>query len=299
MMDQAKAGHLKGLWAIGYDLLLSNPNRADTMRALGNLDLLIVQDLFMTETAREFGTVFLPACSSFEKEGTFMNAERRIQRVRASLRPAGQSKPDWRILCDIARAMGGRGFGFQTAEAVWDEVRALCDGARGMSYERLDRQGLQWPCPSEDHPGTRRLHEGEFASGPRATLRAIDYRPSPEHVDDTYPFLLTTGRSLYQFNAATMSDRSLNHVLRPSDLLDMAPPDADRLGFAEGEAVRIVSRYGEATLPLHRNEAIMAGQLFATFHSAGAKVNMITGPHRDGSVGTPEYKLTAVRLERV
>jgi formate dehydrogenase major subunit len=299
MMDQAKAGRLKALWAIGYDLLLSNPNRADTARALGNLDLLIVQDLFMTETAREFGHVFLPACSSFEKEGTFMNAERRIQRVRAALRPAGQSKPDWRILCDAARTMGAaRGFGFQTVEAVWDEVRALCDGARGMTYERLDRQGLQWPCPAEDHPGTARLHEGEFASGPRATLQAIDYRPTPERVDDRFPFLLTTGRSLYQFNAATMSDRSPNHLLRPSDLLDMAPSDADRLGLGEGEAIRIVSRYGETTLPLHRNEAIAVGQLFATFHSAGAKLNMVTGPHRDTAVGTPEYKVTAVRLER-
>jgi formate dehydrogenase major subunit len=297
MMDQAKAGRLKGLWAIGYDLLLSNPNRADTARALGNLEVLIVQDLFMTETAREFGKVFLPACSSFEKEGTFMNAERRIQRVRAALRPAGNSKPDWRILCDMARALGGRGFAFQTAEAIWDEVRELCDGARGMSYERLDRQGLQWPCPSVDHPGTSRLHVGEFASGPRATLRAIDYRPSPERVDEAYPFLLTTGRSLYQFNAATMSDRSLNHMLRPSDLLDMAPADADRLGLRDGEAARIVSRYGETTLPVHCSDAMVTGQLFATFHSAGA-VNMVTGPHRD-FVGTPEYKLTAVRLERV
>ena len=125
MMDQAKAGHLKGLWAIGYDLLLSNPNRAETARALGKLDLLIVQDLFMTETAREFGTVFLPACSSFEKEGTFMNAERRIQRVRASLRPAGQSQPDWRILCDLARTMGGRGFGFQPRSDLGRSARLV------------------------------------------------------------------------------------------------------------------------------------------------------------------------------
>ena len=128
-------------------------------------------------------------------------------------------------------------------------------------------------------------------SGPRVALRAIDYRPSPERVDEEYPFLLTTGRTLYQFNAATMTERSLNHLLRPADLLDMAPSDADRIGFGEGEAVRIVSRYGETTLPVHRNEAIAAGQLFATFHGGAAKVNMVTGPHRDASVGTPEYKL--------
>ncbi len=134
MMDAASAGRLKGLWAIGYDILLTNPNATETARALRSLELVIVQDLFLTETAREFGSVFLPACSSFEKEGTFMNAERRIQRVRAALRPVGASKPDWRILSEIARAMGASGFGYERPEQIWDEVRMLCPGARGMTY---------------------------------------------------------------------------------------------------------------------------------------------------------------------
>src|SRR5450759_1059963 len=121
MMDGAAAGAVKGLWAIGYDVLLTNPNTAESARALRALELVIVQDLFLTETAREFGTVFLPACSSFEKEGTFMNAERRIQRVRAALAPAGASQPDWQILCEVARAMGGRGFAFESAVQIWNE----------------------------------------------------------------------------------------------------------------------------------------------------------------------------------
>ena len=205
MMDAAIDGRLKALWAIGYDVLLTNPNATETARAFRSLDLVIVQDMFLTKTAREFGTVFLPACSSFEKEGTFMNAERRIQRVRAALRPVGGSKPDWQILCEIARAMGGRGFDFANAAEIWDEVRALCEGARGMAYDRLDKTGLQWPCPTEDHPGSPILHIDTFPLGPRARLHAVPYRPTQETVGEALPFLLMTGRSLYQFNAGTMT----------------------------------------------------------------------------------------------
>ncbi len=299
MMDGAIAGRLKGLWAIGYDILLTNPNATETARALRSLELVIVQDLFLTETAREFGSVFLPACSSFEKNGTFMNAERRIQRVRAALRPVGGSKPDWQILCEIARAMGAQGFDFRGPEQIWDEVRSLCEGARGMTYARLDEAGLQWPCPSEDHPGTPILHRDSFTLGPRATLRSVEYHASPEETTPDYPFLLTTGRSLYQFNAGTMTGRTRNTELRPADVLDMSPADASRLDFHEGESVRLVSRYGAAVLPVRFSTTIATGQLFATFHTRETFLNAVTGPHRDSEVGTPEYKLTAVRIVRV
>jgi formate dehydrogenase major subunit len=299
MMDAASAGRLKALWVIGYDILLSNANATETARAFGALDLVIVQDLFLTETARQFGSVFLPACSSFEKDGTFMNAERRVQRVRAAIRPAGSSKPDWQILCEIARAMGGQGFDFQGPEQIWDEVRSLCDGARGMTYARLDSGGLQWPCPTEDHPGTQILHRDSFAIGPRATLRPIEYQPSPETITPDYPFLLTTGRSLYQFNAATMTGRTKNTELRRGDVLDISPSDAGRLALGEADSVRVVSRYGAAVLPVRLSNAMAAGQLFATFHTVEVFLNVLTSPHRDGAVGTPEYKLTAVRLERI
>jgi formate dehydrogenase major subunit len=256
-----------------------------------------VQDLFLTETAREFGTVFLPACSSFEKEGTFMNAERRIQRVRKMLEPAGQSKADWQIIADLAGAMGHpQGFQFSGPEDIWNEVRAACEGARGMTYARLDRAGLQWPCPAENHPGTPMLHGGSFSIGPRAALRAIEYRPSPETTTTDYPFLLTTGRTLYQFNAGTMTGRTLNTALRPADLLDISPEDAARLGLQDGRPVRLVSRYGSTTIPIRMNPAIRRGQLFATFHTVATFLNRITGPHRDRVVGSPEYKLVAVRI---
>jgi formate dehydrogenase major subunit len=297
MLDAARDGSLKGLWAVGYDILLTNPNVAETARALRALDLVIVQDLFLTETAREFGTVFLPACSSFEKDGTFMNAERRIQRVRAALPPAGASKPDWEIVCEVARAMGGRGFDFQTPQEIWDEIRELAEGAGGMTYERLDRGGLQWPCPTEDHPGTQLLHRDQFPVGPRAALRVIEYKPTPEQTTPEYPWLLNTGRSLYQFNAGTMTGRTRNNELRPTDYLDIGVEDAERLGIAEGEWVRIVSRYGAAVLPARLTRMLPSGQLFATFHTSRVFLNMVTSSHRDGTTGTPEYKVTAVRIE--
>jgi formate dehydrogenase major subunit len=299
MMDAAIDGRCKALWVMGWDVMMTNPNATETARALRALDLVIVQDLFLTQTARECGSVFLPACSSFEKEGTFMNAERRIQRVRAALRPAGESKPDWQILCDIARAMGGRGFAFAGPEEIWNEVRALCEGGRGMTYARLDAGGLQWPCPAEDHPGTPILHVDAFAAGRRAALQPVEHHPSAEAVSAAYPLQLITGRSLYQFNAGTMTGRTPNSELRPSDLLDMSPDDARASGCGNGDQVRVVSRYGSAVLPVRVNAAIARGQLFATFHTPQLWINALTSGHRDAAVGTPEYKLTAVRVERL
>jgi len=299
MMEAAIERRLKALWVIGYDVLLTNPNMAETARALRSLDLVIVQDLFLTETARAVGSVFLPACSSFEKDGTFMNAERRVQRVRAALRPVGASKPDWQILCEVARTMGAHGFDFDGAEAIWNEVRALCDGARGMSYARLADGGLQWPCPTEHHAGTKLLHRDAFAVGTRARLQTVDYRETPEQVTRDFPFLLTTGRSLYQFNAGTMTSRTRNAELRPTDLVDMSPDDAGRLAVRDGDLVRLTSRYGSAVLPARLDVAMQPGQLFATFHRPDVALNAVTGPHRDATTDTPEFKVTAVGLERL
>jgi formate dehydrogenase major subunit len=299
MMDAAATGRLKGLWAIGYDVFMTNPNANETAKALRSLDLVIVQDLFLNETAREFGTVFLPACSSFEKDGTFMNGERRIQRVRAALRPVGGSKPDWQIIAEIARAMGHDGYAFKNPEEIWNEVRSLCPGARGMTYARLDQAGLQWPCPTEDHPGTAILHSREFGHAARATLQCIDHRPTSEQTTPHYPFLLMTGRSLYQFNAGTMTGRTRNNELRPHDLLDISADDAVTVGVDDGERVRVVSAYGSAVLPVRISAEVAGGQLFATFQTKELCVNALTGANRDSVTATPEYKVTAVRLERV
>ncbi|MBI5936767.1 MAG: formate dehydrogenase subunit alpha [Betaproteobacteria bacterium] len=298
MMDAAAAGRLKGLWCIGYDILHSNANMASTRQALAALELLVVQDMFLTETAREFAHVFLPAASSFEKDGTFMNAERRIQRIRAAVPAPGNARPDWRIVADLARALGaGEQFAFDSAEPIWNEITRVWPGAAGIDYARLDRQGLQWPCPSADHPGTAILHRDRFPIGPRAALKRLDFHASPESASEEFPFLLITGRTLYQFNAATMTGRTPNTLLRPTDTLDISPQDAARLGLGNGQRVRVRSRHGAAVLPLRISGMMKPGELFATFHDPAARLNAVTSPHRDRYVKAPEYKRTAISLE--
>jgi formate dehydrogenase major subunit len=298
MIDAALDGRLQVLWSVGYDLLPTNPNANLTDRALRSVELVIVQDLFLTDTARKYASVFLPACSTFEKDGTFMNAERRIQRVRAAVPPLGSSKPDWQIFAEVARSMGAPGFEYTSAEDIWNEVRALCEGARGMSYARLEASGLQWPCPSADHPGTTILHRERFASGRAAPLTCVEFQPTAESVSEQFPFELITGRSLYQFNSGTMTGRTRNNDLRPTDTLDISTGDAARLCIANGDGVRMTSRYGIATLPARISEAVQEGQVFATFQRPDLLLNAVTGPYRDAVTDTPEYKITAVRLER-
>jgi formate dehydrogenase major subunit len=299
MVDAAAAGKLKALWAIGYDILHTNPNTRATRAALESLDFVVVQDLFMNELAREVAHLVLPASSSFEKDGTFMNGERRVQRVRRAVPAPGTAKADWEILCEVARAMGhGDQFAYQSAGEIWDEIRSVWPAGAGISYARLEQDGLQWPCPDEAHPGTTILHAETFPSGRRATLRTIDFEPTVETVTPDFPLLLTTGRTLYQFNAGTMTRRTANQQLQPQDYLDIAPADASRLGLRDGDRVRVVSRHGEGRLPLRVSVALSPGQLFATFHTVAAGLNEVTSPHRDHHEGTPEYKVVAVRLEK-
>lgn len=322
MMDSAEAGKLRALWAIGYDVALTNPNTAATKAALAKLDFVVVQDLFMNELAREFGHVFLPACSSFEKDGTFMNSERRVQRVRRALEPVGHSKPDWEIICEVAKAMiscsrrreeagvsncsahppphvgGYTGFNFHSAEEIWNEIRAVWKAGAGITYARLEHGGLQWPCPSEEHPGTTILHAESFPHGQRAPLKRVEFSATTETTTAEFPFLLTTGRTLYQFNAGTMTRRTPNATLRETDTLDIAPADAARLKLRDGDRVRVHSRHGEADIPLRIDARVKPGELFATFHAAEVFLNQLTSPHRDSVVMTPEYKVVAVSVEK-
>ena len=304
MMDAAASGRLKALYVIGYDILLTLANTASTRSALGQLELVIVQDPFMTETAREFGHVFLPVATSFEKDGTFMNAERRIQRVRRALAAPAGVRTDLAAISGLSAALaakrgGGTALPDTTPEAAWNEVRQVWPAAAGISYARLAEGGLQWPCPDEQHPGTTLLHRETFAGRPRATLECIDDVPTPEAASDDYPLLLTSGRNLYQFNAGTMTARTAVRSLRPEDTLDMSPADAAGLGFGAGDKVRVRSRHGEAVLPLRVDPRVQPGQLFASFHSPAQWLNALTSTVRDRITGAPEYKVTAVRVERV
>ena len=300
MIDAAGEGKLKALWSIGYDMYLTNANANKTREALRLLDLVIIQDLFLNETAREFGHVFLPAASSFEKDGTFMNSERRIQRVRQAVPTRGNSRSDWEIIKSLAEEMGkGELFRFASAEEIWDEVRKVWKASAGITYARIEQQGLQWPCESEEDSGTEILHQETFGKEKHARLRRIPYRPTRETVSNDFPFLLTTGRTLYQFNAGTMTERTLNSVLRPTDLLALNPVDAKKLSLDEGEPVRIESRWGDATLPVSLDENIRTGEAFATFHDSRVFLNRITSRYRDRHVQSPEFKVTAIRIEKL
>ena len=300
MLDAALDGKFKALWVIGYDVYYTNPVADRTRLAFEQMDTVIVQDLFLNETAKEFADVFLPACSSFEHDGTFMNAERRVQRVRKAIEPIGDSKADWEIVQMMAAAMGRpEGFTFDSVEEVWAEVRQVWKPGAGMAWSRLERQGLQWPCPTEDHPGTRILHTETFPIGVKAALRRIDFVPTPEQPSTEYPFVLNTGRTLVHFNAGTMTARTKNSEIRPTDTLDMNPVDAARLGLSDGSKAKVRSPYGEAVLPVRRDPGVREGELFATFHTVGVFINRLTNPVRDRVFDTPSYKVTAVAVEPV
>jgi formate dehydrogenase major subunit len=302
MLDAADRRTMRALVAVGWDLLHTQPDTTVTRRALDRLDTLVVVDLFLNETARELGTIFLPAASAFEKDGTFMNSERRVQRVRAALTPQGEAKPDWEIACLLAAALGrGDLFRYQTAAEIWDEIRRVWQPGTGMTWARLDTPGgLQWPCPTEDHPGTDILHTETFgvAHGATATLRTIDYQPTLEQTTDEFPFLLITGRDLYAFNTGTMTRRSATAVLRATDRLELSPLDAEPLGLHDGDPIEVHSRYGTTTLPAAVTDRVQRGVVFTTFSDPATAVNRLTGPQRDPVTHTPEYKVTAVQLAR-
>ena len=300
MIDAARDGKLKALWTIGYDVFLSNANAHETAKAFANMDLVIIQDFFMNETAKRFGHVFFPAVTSFEKDGTFMNGERRVQRIRGAVSPRGNSRSDWEIICDLAAAMGHeKDFAFNSAEEIWDEVRAVWPPGYGITYERIEKAGIQWPCPDVDHPGTEVLHGESFSNGVKAALRRIRFRATKEVVSDDFPFLLTTGRVLEQFNAGTMTMRTPNRELRPTDLLMISKADSTRLKIAAGESVRLKSNYGEAILPVQITDKVNTGELFASFHDPKVFLNYATGPTRDRFTQAPEFKVTAVRVEKL
>jgi formate dehydrogenase major subunit len=298
MMDSALEGRLKALWVIGYDIALTNPNMNETSKALQAVECIIVQDMFMTETARKFGTVFLPVASTFEKDGTFMNAERRIQLVRRMLDAPGNARPDWKIISDVAAAMGfGDAFPCDSPEAIWEEIRKVWPDGAGISYSRLQTRSLQWPCKNESDPGTDILHREHFAGASRAALHQVSFRPTPEQIDSDYPYRLITGRVLYQFNAGTMTLRTPDTILHPYDLIEISPQDASRLHLQDRARLGVISRYGEATFHVCITDRVRSGELFASFHTSDAHTNTLTGNVRDPVTQTPEYKITAVRLE--
>ncbi len=296
MMDAALAGTLKAMYVVGENPVISDPDKSHVEAALENLDFLVVQDIFLTETA-SLADVVLPAASFAEKEGTFTNTERRLQRVRKAVEPPGDARPDSEIISMLGRAMG-HDFSYPNASAIMDEIALLTPSYGGFSHRRLDQQPLHWPCPDAEHPGTPVLHVGAFPRG-RGRLTAVRYSPPAEATDRDYPLLLGTGRRPYHYHTGTMTRRSPLSVISPAETLDINPQDAEELGIADGDTVRIYSRRGQMDVAARTTDRVAKGTVFASFHFSEAPVNVLTNPARDKVAGIPELKVSAVRVERL
>lgn len=294
-------GLIKGLFIFGEDPVRTDPDTAHVIRALEALEFLVVDELFMTETAK-YADVILPGRSFAEKEGTFTNTERRIQRVRKAVDIAGDTMLDTDIFTELMNRMGYAQPRLSAAE-IMDEIAALTPSYGGVSHDRLDGdevagRGLQWPCPDADHPGTPILHVGAFSRGMGA-YSLSGYRQPTEVPDEDYPFVMMTGRILYQYNACAMTGRSegLNEVAG-SSFIEMNPLDAERLSIADGDRVRVSSRRGSIETVARVSEKTSPGQTWMPFHFQDGNSNWLTIAALDSVSKTPEYKVCAVRVER-
>lgn len=297
MWDAALEGRLKGLWIIGYDVAQSDPNLKKVRQALGRLEFLVVQDLFLSETAK-FAHLVIPGASFLEKDGTFTNLERRVQRIRKVVDPPNGILPDWRVVSEVATRMGYPMLYEHPAE-IMGELARLAPMLAGVTYERLDRpEGLQWPVPAPDHAGTPLMHADRFPRG-RARFVPVDYLPPGESPSTDYPFVLTTGRILQHYNCGAQTRRTGILDIVDADVLEMHPQDAADLGVEHGEWVRLVSARGEAVLPLAISGRVQRGQLFTSFHFPSTDVNALLSSSADESSKCPEYKVSAVRVEKL
>ncbi len=295
IMAAAGKGEIKALYIMGENPLLSDPDLKHVEKELRNLELLIVQDIFPTETTK-LADVVLPASSFAEKEGTFSNTERRVQRVRKILDAPGEAKADWEIISDISTKMGYP-MKYVSAKEIFDEVIKVTPSYAGMTYERLENEGIQWPCPTADHPGTKFLHKDRFSRG-LGLFSAIEYIPPAEWPDEKYPLFLSTGRVLYQYHTGTMTRRAIGPSERyPESLVEINPADAEKLGISEGQLVKVTSRRGTIEAKAQITQKSTPGTIFMNFHFAEAAVNILTNPALDPIGKIPEYKVCAVKLE--
>jgi len=295
IMNAAHKGDIKGLYVMGENLMMSDPDLHHVEEALKNLDLLVVQDIFLTETAK-FAHVVLPAASFAEKDGTFSNTERRVQRVRKAVAPPGMAKPDWQILSGLSTKMGYP-MAYASPSEIMDEIRKVTPSYAGITYRRIERRGIQWPCPNTDHPGTKYLHRDRFSRG-LGLFSAIDYIPSAEQTDKEYPLIMTTGRILYHYHTGTMTRLAKGSMERyPESLVEINPRDAERFGIEDEKLVKVTSRRGSVTVKASLTDRSPEGTIFMNFHFREAAVNLLTNSVLDPLAKIPEYKVSAVRIE--
>lgn len=297
MFPAAIEGKVRGMIILGENPVVSDPDSRHVEKALKALDFLLVIDIFRTPTA-DLAHVVLPGASFAEKEGTFTNTERRVQMVRKAVEPPGEAKPDWRIIQELSNRFGYP-MDYESPSAVMEEIARLTPSYAGIRYERLQGEGLQWPCPNLEHPGTRFLHQGRFTRG-KGLFSAIEYKPPAEMPDEQYPFQLTTGRVHVQYHTGTMTrnspslERELNECL-----LEMNPSDAAELGVTEGDWVSLESRRGTVSTRIKVTPSVKKKVVFMPFHFLETRANILTNPSLDPIAKIPEFKVCAVRIERV
>jgi formate dehydrogenase alpha subunit len=296
MIPAAHDGTLKALYVIGENPLVSDPDVNHAEKSLDNLDFLVVQDIFLTETA-EIADVVLPSACYAEKDGTFANTERRVQRIRKAVDPPGESRDDWDIICEIATRMG-HPMAYDSSRQIMEEISKVTPSYAGISYDRIEYEGIHWPCPTAEHPGTPILHREQFTRG-KGLFHAIDYIEPAEMIDDEYPLYLTTGRLLYQYHTGTMTMRTpgLNEIA-PEAFVEISPQDARKFELEVGALVSIASRRGDIQARIKISRKAVAGTVFIPFHYAAAAANRLTNAALDPISGIPEYKVCAVKLSK-
>ena len=297
MLALAHSGEIKALYVMGENPMMSDPDTNHVRKALENLELLIVQDIFPTETA-QLAHVVLPGCSYAEKNGTFTNSERRVMRVRKVIEPLGESRPDWQIICEVAQRLG-----YPMRYNDWDdilrEINALTPIYGGISPERIDNtHGLQWPCLNQEHPGTKYLHQGKFARG-LGNFSPAEHQEPNELPDADYPLILTTGRVYWHYHTGSMTRRT-NLLDRecPKNFVEVHPETAKELGIRNGEIVAVETRRGAIELTAKVTGEIIPGLIFVPFHFSEAGANVLTNPAHDPVGKIPEYKVCAARIKR-
>jgi len=296
IMDGALEEKIHTLYIMGENPMLSDPNLHHVEKALRKVDFLVVQDIFLTETARLADIVFPSACFA-EKDGTFTNTERRIQRIRKAVDPPGESRADWEIICDLATRLGYP-MEYYNPSDIMDEIATVTPSYGGIHYRRIQKKGIQWPCPTADHPGTPYLHKDTFTRG-KGQFSPVEYENPPELPDAAYPLYLSTGRVLYHWHTGTMTRRAEGLVERvPECEVEISPEDGQQFDICDGTPVKVVSRRGEITAKARITEKAVRGTIFVPFHFAEAAVNRLTHSCVDPIAKIPGFKVCAVRLEK-
>ncbi len=297
MVKGAQDGNLKALYIIGENPLISDPDINHVEQALKNLDFLVVQDIFLSDTAK-IADIVLPSASFAEKNGTFTNTERKVQLIRKAIESPGQAKQDWEIICDLSNRMGYP-MEYTDSKAIMEEMNRVTPSYAGISYQRLEKGGLHWPCPTSNHPGTPILHVDKFTRG-LGHFHAIEYVSPAEMPDNDYPLYLTTGRVLYQFHTRTMTMQSegLNE-LSAECFVEISPQDATDYNIKQGDLLRVSSRRGEIEVMARISDQAIKGTVFIPFHFAQAAANRLTNPVLDPIAKIPEFKVCAISIEKL